>query len=170
MKIITNINEMSTKTWVKVRINKSKKVYTFTKQTFKTKSEGVESLGSSNSYQIVNKKNIQKLELEGYKNSIDLVEPTQEWQPKELEGNPTIEAQIEAYTEKKVAKDIISYAKKKAVRDARKARQQRTNDTIAIFMGSVPKPEKQQAFNYDKNWEEHYKSVKKRKQYESEVI
>lgn len=95
---------LKVKSWYKVRINKRDKLYTITKQEFKTQLEGIKTLGTSGRFEIMRKKHIEKLELEGFNNSSTV---TNKWQPEYLVDESTEKA-IAEYTAKKNKEDVIN--------------------------------------------------------------
>lgn len=151
------ISEMKVKSWYKVQLIAKTKTIKVTKQEFKTKAEGIEK-GVSKGYDILNLKAINKLLCEGWteytakeENSTQpIVEPVKAIEESE-QLNPEIEAQIEAYAQAKIERDIKAYEEKK-----------RKQEAIARFLNTPPTQPKQQAFDYDKQWDKYYKTGKPR--------
>jgi predicted Zn-dependent protease len=109
---------MNSKQWAKVRMNQSAKTLTMTKQIFPTMAKGMESLGVSKTFAIMNQKGIEKLVSEGWSvvdtkvtNNITKVETVKEiWQPQYIVGG-SIEEEIRSYVSKKKQKQAVHFVK-----------------------------------------------------------
>ena len=109
---------MNSKQWAKVRMNQSTKTLTMTKQIFTSQQLGMESLGVSKTFVILNQKGIEKLLSEGWSivdtkstNNITKVETVKEvWQPQYLVGG-SIEEEIRSYVSSKKQKQAVHFVK-----------------------------------------------------------
>ena len=97
--------KLNSKQWAKVRLNQENKVITFTKQVFKSKSEGEKTLGTSKSFVIVNQNALDKMKSDGWK----IAGEKEEWQPQYIVNDPVVEEQIRAYTESKMRKQAVKF-------------------------------------------------------------
>lgn len=119
----------------KVRLNTKKKRFTVSNQCFNTKTEGEKTL-KSNQYIICRKRDLENMMSKGWR------EHKQPWEPKNLEGNSKIEAEIAAY-------------------EARMAKKKAFQERLA------PKFEAAEPFNYDKQWRKYLR--RKQKEIKGEV-
>lgn len=155
------MNKLNSKNWQRVRISNKAKTITFTNDTtYKTKAECENDIKSAQ-YIAINLKALNKLVSDGYsvndttietvkENATESVKQAENVQDVEL-LNPEIEAQIEAYAQAKIERDIKAYEEKK-----------RKQEAIARFLNTPPTQPKQQAFDYDKQWDKYYKTGKPR--------
>jgi hypothetical protein len=151
---------MNSKQWAKVRLNQSAKTLTLTKQIFPSQKLGMESLGVSKTFAIINQKGIQKLISEGWSivntkvtNNITKVETVkEEWQPQYIVGDPKVEAEIAAYVSKKKSKQAVLFVKNvQGLRD-------RTKVTAVEVFGET-RFERQTPLNFHKAYDAFKKTI-----------
>lgn len=118
------MNKLTTKNWMRVRINNSAKTITFTNDTtYKTESECLVDI-KSNQYIAINKRRFNKMISEGWiemftvsketaqicDDAMILVDNKEEWQPQFLVGG-SIEQEIAAYTVAKLKRQGVQFIK-----------------------------------------------------------
>jgi hypothetical protein len=145
---------LTTKNWMRVRLNTTKKTITFTNDaTFKTKAE-CDTTVKSNQYISVNLKAYNKLLSEGYSlvsndNKVaDTVQKTavvkEEWTPQYIVGDAKIEEEIRLY-----------YI-------AKKAKQEANQRAIENFLTPVPQPKQRVEIDMSKAVNKYYSKQAKR--------
>ena len=147
--------KINSKQWIKVRVSIKNKTLTATKQVFKTMTEGSESITSTNSnFAIMNKTGILKLVADGYTVSgLELDTPVTEpvkssWTPPFIVGDPKLEAEIQAYYNKKKAVSFVT--------DVTERRKESMKTALEVL--GQTRFEKQQPINMNKAFERFERS------------
>lgn len=146
------MTKLTSKNWVKASINKKAKTIRFTKQFYKTQSEGLQMLsGKAVNFMILNKVRVDKMVEEGYTVVVDTPvteAPKSNWTPQYIVGDPVIEKQIQDYYNKKKAVCFVSDVTE---------RRQESMKTAREVLGET-KFEKQQPIDMSKAYERFERS------------
>lgn len=156
------MNKLTTKNWMRVRLNKTTKCITFTNDTtYKNKADCEMDIKSAQ-YIAINLKALNKLVSEGYTiNEQTIAQPIENvvevtvlsHNVIDTTVNEKIERQIEEYTKAKIERDILAYETKK-------------NKQLAIerFLSTPPKQAEQKPFDYSKQIDKFYSKQQPRNQ------
>lgn len=146
------MTKLTSKNWVKASINKKAKTIRFTKQFYKTQSEGLQMLsGKATNFMILNKVKVDKMIEEGYTVVVDtqVTEPVKSsYNPPFIVGDPKIEAQIQTYYNKKKAVSFVT--------DVTERKQERMKTALEVL--GETKFEKQQPIDMSKAYERFERS------------